>query len=493
MTNSNISKLAAGYQMQGIAKGNAESGKKTEDAGDLFSAMIGQMNLGLGQSMDLSKKPEASLTVGTGKTKASSDQRTLDFTSKSDTTRIKKAEDTSAAVKEKADALGEKTAEKICEVMEEELSVTEEELNEALEELGLSFMDLLNPANLAQVVAELTGAAENSSLLLSEDFVNVMQTMNDITAELAAELGISTEELQTMLSETVQESGLFEMTDDMASEQIVVEPLEEDTQNAGILKQPEEENLQAAKADVSVEEADEAGTEETGGNLKSIEEQANPQENQEESESNTGASSKENAVFNRQETKNAGQPAFEANASHVMMQGQTAEASAVPVTPVYTGAVNVSEILQQIAEFVKVSASQDVTSLEMQLNPENLGKLYLQISTTKEGSITAQFAAQSQAVKEALETQIVELRQTLNQQGVKVDAIEVTVATHEFERNLEQNAEREKQQGQQEEKRQGRRSLNLNQLDGLSGLMSEEEMLAAKIMQENGNSMDVTA
>lgn len=497
MTNSNISKLAAGYQMQGIAKGNAESGKKTEDTGDMFSAMIGQMNLGLGQSMDLSKKPEASLTVGIGKSKASSDQKTPDFTSKSDTSRIKKAEDTSAAVKEKADALGEKTAEKISEVMEEELSVTEEELNEVLEELGLSFMDLLNPANLAQVVAELTGAAENSSLLLSEDFVNVMQAVNDITAELAAELGISTEELQNMLSETVQESGLFELTDDTASEQIVAETSEEDTQNAGILKQPEEENLQTVKSDISVEGADGAGTEEAGDNLRTLKEQVNLQENQEGSESNAGENSKENskenAAFTRQETKNAGQPVFEANASHVMTQGQTAEVNAVPVTPVYTGAVNVSEILQQIAEFVKASASQDVTSLEMQLNPENLGKLYLQISATKEGNVTAQFAAQSQAVKEALETQIVELRQTLNQQGVKVDAIEVTVATHEFERNLEQNAEREKQQGQHEEKRQGRRSLNLNQLDGLSGLMSEEEMLAAKIMQENGNSMDVTA
>ena len=152
-----------------------------------------------------------------------------------------------------------------------------------------------------------------------------------------------------------------------------------------------------------------------------------------------------------------------------------------------------SEVLQQIAEFVRVNVSQDTTSLEMQLNPENLGKLYLHISSNREGSITAQFTAQNEAVKEALETQLVELKQTLNQQGVKVDAIEVSVATHEFERNLEQSAEREKQQGQQEEQRQGRRSLKLDNLDELSGLMTEEEQLAAQIMRENGNSMDVIA
>ena len=73
--------------------------------------------------------------------------------------------------------------------------------------------------------------------------------------------------------------------------------------------------------------------------------------------------------------------------------GQTAVTAEVPVTPVYTTQVSVSEVLQQIAEFVRVNVSQDTTSLEMQLNPENLGKLYLHISSNREGSITAQFTA----------------------------------------------------------------------------------------------------
>ena len=33
----------------------------------------------------------------------------------------------------------------------------------------------------------------------------------------------------------------------------------------------------------------------------------------------------------------------------------------------------------------------------------------------------------------------------------------------------------------------------MNQLDEMSGLMSEEEMLVAKIMRDNGNSVDFTA
>ena len=87
-----------------------------------------------------------------------------------------------------------------------------------------------------------------------------------------------------------------------------------------------------------------------------------------------------------------------------------------------------------------------------------------------------------------------DLRQNLTQAGVKVDAIEVTVASHEFERNLEQNGESEKQQGErQEEKVSHRRNLNSDSLDELSGLMTEEETLAAQIMRDNGNSVDLTA
>jgi len=67
--------------------------------------------------------------------------------------------------------------------------------------------------------------------------------------------------------------------------------------------------------------------------------------------------------------------------------------------------------------------------------------------------VTAKIMTQNAVVKEALEAQSVELRQNLEQAGVKVDAVEVTVASHEFEKNLEQNAEGEKQQGEQQGKK----------------------------------------
>ena len=157
--------------------------------------------------------------------------------------------------------------------------------------------------------------------------------------------------------------------------------------------------------------------------------------------------------------------------------------------------IDVQDIMNQITEFAKVNLSPENSSIEMQLNPENLGKVYLHIAATKEGNITAELAVSSETVKTALEAQIADLRTSLNQQGIKVDAVEVAIASHEFERNLEQNASGEEQQGSQREEsgRTAGRRLFRGELDELSGLMNEEEALAAQIMKDHGNTMDVTA
>jgi flagellar hook-length control protein FliK len=151
------------------------------------------------------------------------------------------------------------------------------------------------------------------------------------------------------------------------------------------------------------------------------------------------------------------------------------------------------DLIEQIAQNVRVSISEGTTSMEMQLNPENLGKIYLQISA-KEGVVNANIAASNEAVRAALEAQVADLRQSLAQAGVKVDAIEVTVASHEFERNLEQN---QAETDPQDEHRQGqtaqRRNIRLSSMDELSGMMTEEEALVAQIMRDNGNSVDLTA
>ena len=154
--------------------------------------------------------------------------------------------------------------------------------------------------------------------------------------------------------------------------------------------------------------------------------------------------------------------------------------------------VTVADIMEQFAEQTRVLISADTTKLEMQLNPEHLGKLYLEV-LENDGVITAKLQTQNAEVKEALEMQVTELKLNLEQAGVKVDSVEVTIASHEFERNLEQDANSKKQQEEALEKKVRHRNINLNELDGLSGLMSEEETLVVKMMAEQGNSVNFIA
>ena len=108
--------------------------------------------------------------------------------------------------------------------------------------------------------------------------------------------------------------------------------------------------------------------------------------------------------------------------------------------------------------------------------------------------MNAQIAATNETVKEALEAQIYELKESLQQSGVKVDAIEVTIASHEFEKNLEQGQSREEQEAERQEemKDKNRREINLSDLDEASDLLNEEEALIARMMKDNGNSLDYT-
>ena len=151
-------------------------------------------------------------------------------------------------------------------------------------------------------------------------------------------------------------------------------------------------------------------------------------------------------------------------------------------------------------ERASITLNKEVTTMQMELNPESLGKLFLEVSSDKEGNVTVKLVAENEAVKNALETQMALVQEKMNAQGMKVNAVEVSVGTHEFEENLEQDAasqnERELSEEQQRNsngQQRRTRNIDLNNLDEMQGLMTEEEELVAKIMRDNGNTVNLTA
>lgn len=394
-------------------------------------------------------------------------------------------------------------ANEVKEALEEELSVTEEQIEDAMEKLGITYLELLNPNVLVSLVAELSGCEDAGALLCNSEFLQAVQSVGELSEELLGELGISKEELQKLYEAAqevtgdpnagpadeqgrLNEEALIGQSDAAASED--VKPIvldatgipEEALEDTEVIQKP-------MNGSVKAEPDTDAQTQEDQITVKTAE----PLEEAGSESKNAGDDSELN-----QEQASAKEKPQSGAAEAALPHQNTRETVYVPSTGetvIYKEQVDVSNIIRQIVSFSKVNITAEAATMEMQLNPEHLGKLYLEI-TAKEGSVSAHIMAQNEMVREALESQIADLKQSLNQAGVRVDAVEVTVGNHEFERNLEQNAKQQEQQAEEQENAKNRtRRINLNELDELSGIMTEEETLAAQMMADHGNSVDYTA
>ena len=143
-------------------------------------------------------------------------------------------------------------------------------------------------------------------------------------------------------------------------------------------------------------------------------------------------------------------------------------------------------ITKQVVNQVKLTMKNDVTSLQMQLYPEHLGKVSIQV-VSKNGVLTAQIAAENEVAKAALESQLATLKESFDSQGIKVQSVEVMVSTNAFEQNQQSNTENSDQ-----ERRHGRQAKK-NILTGLTG-EDDSELPEDNSLQETlGNTVSYTA
>ena len=102
------------------------------------------------------------------------------------------------------------------EILKDELGVSDEQVEDAMSILGLQWMDLLNPASLSQLVTQLTGTEDACSLLMSEEFTNIMQNTDELVQSLSETLGISKDEWVALQNQLAELTADFNETVDMA-------------------------------------------------------------------------------------------------------------------------------------------------------------------------------------------------------------------------------------------------------------------------------------
>lgn len=307
------------------------------------------------------------------------------------------------------------TVKEVCEdikdAIKEEFDVSDEDIKVAMELLGLTALDLLSTAKVAELIEQLTGT-DALTLITNEDmmqsFNNIINVVDEANADIAGMLGVKTEEVGIVLGQN-----------DIAP---VVNS--EDTAKQDNVKESDAEN-----ADDNINQ--------TVDNQESLSEVLAKKITTE---------SDGKAKNNMSESNEANNKVTYADVADNMISNITDTFADIITEGIST--VKEADIVNQVIDSVKLMASRELTSMEVMLNPEHLGSVHITV-TARNGIVSAQIAAQNEQVKTALENQMVTLREQFESQGLKVDAVEITVMAHSFEagQNFGQS-ESERKQGE---------------------------------------------
>lgn len=392
-------------------------------------------------------------------------------------------------VKDKTDAF----AKDVKDAIKDELDVTDEQIEKAMEDLGLQFLDLTDQSNLAALVTKLSGSEDSASLLVSDAFPQIVLKVNDLAGGLQEDLGISMEDLQQMaelVTTDVEEAGT---TDNLHEPAKATEGTEETMQKTEDVKDtvvaeeateqveiPTEETIEPTKTD----ETDELVT----AGSKDVTTEKQTDQGQED------ATDQDTDAFLKQQTKTEIHPTQDLTPMQAESPITEFASHMEPTVELPTGEyVSVQSIIDQIVEASRTTMEGDKTTVEMLLHPEGLGKVLMEV-TEENGQVKAHIYTQNEQVKEALENQMFQLKEQMNQSQTKVQSVEISVGTHEFERNLEAGQQNQEQGQEGQNQRPKRmRNLNMNDLDDLQGLMTQEEELVTKMMRDQGNTVNYTA
>mgnify|MGYP002510597816 CR=1 FL=1 len=403
-----------------------------------------------------------------------------------------KTEETSQITDEQSGEVMEAGKEVIKEIAEE-FGVTEEEVEMAMEQLGLSIFGLFDPASLKELVLFIGGEQDASALLTNEELFtslqNIIAKVGEIQKGLASQLGMSQEELAGLVEQlqNLQEESL--QKDDLTpvDKGSFADVLGQETEVQETVTQE-----QQPKITVEVKAGDETvklATDENGNAVKTLEVTSSTTEEsivkedtgrQEQKAGEEGKSHSENAF-------STGGQLFEG-----LVQNKTQNVE-MPIEqqPAFFND-QTQEIVDQIVNYMKIQLKPGMNQLEMQLHPESLGTVHVQL-VSRGGEVTAQFHVQNEAVKAAVESQVNTLVENLREQGVKVEAVQVSVESHGFESNLWQGQGKEEEASSHNGRKTPRR-INLNDINALlEDEADEEEVLAARMMEANGNTVDYTA
>lgn len=319
------------------------------------------------------------------------------------------------------------------DTIKDELDVSDEDIAKAMEVLGMTATDLLSVVKVTELVGELTGT-DAITLITDDDMLSrltsVLDVVNAAQQDIADMSGVNVEDVSDVIATANTEADVNkDVTDNVVS----------NNQPAAIEESLSDMLAKKITTDGSAKQQNNAG--------------------EQNHNTETYGSVADNMI-------------------------QSMSDSFADIITEDTAYVSEADIVNQVIDQIKLTSGKELTSIEVMLNPERLGSVHVTVSA-KNGILTAQIAAQNEQVKTAIENQMTTLRENFENQGIKVDAVEITVMTHQFEagQNFGQNESERKQS-----ERKLNKKLDLSAYDDEVDDEFSDDELRRKDSIQNGNS-----
>jgi flagellar hook-length control protein FliK len=328
------------------------------------------------------------------------------------------------------------------------LQLPVEEVAALLDELNMEISDLTEPKMVSKLLQLALGAETPADLLKDPNFPEMFKVINEKMAELVIEakttvisagtLDVGAQILQ--VAETLQVADIEGLQVTLEEGQVVVSEQSTTTTTNEATTTQTTINTEEAVAQTSLKHSE-------GEGLKMADVEAPLQE----------------------------QPVttamFDANAPKTVAQEIIKNTTPTPQ-------VDATKVIEQIMSQVKVTNfGGNVAEMRMTLRPESLGDIVLRVMT-QNGIVTAQFEAENQRVKEALEAHFSQLRNALENQGLTFSELSVSVR---------------QERGNASEFDRGRQSTRhrMNSINGIGEV--EEEFVTPPVVSLHDGVIDITA
>lgn len=303
----------------------------------------------------------------------------------------------------------EEIAEKVTTLLQNVFGLSKEDVEDLLEQLGITPMDLIvdvtgaqqlqatgNTSNINALILKMHGVEDSSAMLVSDeltsDWTQITQGISEIL-EQVSEVPQNSQDMQNFLqnlTDVIKENKNvpeeYEGKENSESDMVVTSVVSD--QNTAVI----------------VEVSNESG---------------------------------QSDAF-AQDSQTGSQPAAEAENSLPAFVDRLTQAFEPGTENAEIRQVSMQEIVDQVVNHIRIRVLPQTTSMELQLNPESLGRVHLSVSSNQ-GVATATLTVQNEMAKEALESQLVVLRENLESQGLKVESVEVNVSNFGFKNQEDSN------------------------------------------------------